>query len=150
MGIGASVALIAIGAILMFATDFDVYGLDIDTIGLILMVTGGLGLAVTAVIFGSRRRPEPSWPSQSYPPAPAPYQAPQPPPYHHDHYHRPPPPYREDLAAPPQYRDDPGYPPRRPYRDEAVPPRQYGDDVPPPQYRDDPAPPPAYRDDRYR
>ncbi len=52
MGIGASVFLIAIGAILAFAVDLSVSGLDLSTIGVILMVAGAIGLVVTMLTFG--------------------------------------------------------------------------------------------------
>ena len=52
MGIGASVFLIAIGAILAFAVNLSVSGLDLSTIGVILMVVGGIGLVVTMLTFG--------------------------------------------------------------------------------------------------
>ena len=52
MGIGASVFLIAIGAILAFAVNLSVSGLDLSTIGVILMVVGGIGLVVTMITFG--------------------------------------------------------------------------------------------------
>ena len=52
MGIGASVFLIAIGAILAFAVNLTVSGLDLSTIGVILMVVGGIGLVVTMITFG--------------------------------------------------------------------------------------------------
>jgi hypothetical protein len=54
MGIGSSIALIAIGAILAFALDLDIAGLDIRVIGYILMAAGLLGLLFTALIFGRR------------------------------------------------------------------------------------------------
>lgn len=56
MGIGASVFLIAIGAILAFAVDFTVSGLEINTIGIILMVCGAIGLLLTMLVFGRRDR----------------------------------------------------------------------------------------------
>jgi uncharacterized protein DUF6458 len=52
MGIGVSVFLIAVGAILTFAVNATVSGLDLSTIGVILMVVGGIGLATTLLIFG--------------------------------------------------------------------------------------------------
>ncbi|MDQ3898711.1 MAG: DUF6458 family protein [Actinomycetota bacterium] len=52
MGIGASVFLIAIGAILAFAVNLTVSGLDLSTIGVILMVVGAIGLVVTMLTFG--------------------------------------------------------------------------------------------------
>ena len=38
MGIGVSIFLLALGAILAFAVDFEASGLDINTVGVILMV----------------------------------------------------------------------------------------------------------------
>jgi hypothetical protein len=56
MGIGASVALIVLGAILTFATNLHVAGINIDVVGWILMIGGLLGLLFTALIWGPRRR----------------------------------------------------------------------------------------------
>ena len=47
MGIGTSIFLIALGAILKFAVTAEVSGLEISTIGVILMVAGILGLLVS-------------------------------------------------------------------------------------------------------
>jgi hypothetical protein len=55
MGIGVSVFLFAVGAILTFAVDATVSGLDIATVGVILMVAGALGLIMTLAVFGPRR-----------------------------------------------------------------------------------------------
>ena len=44
MGIGVSVFLIAVGAILAFATNIVVSGLDLTAVGYILMVVGTIGL----------------------------------------------------------------------------------------------------------
>jgi hypothetical protein len=49
MTIGASIFLIAVGAILYFATNFRVAHVSIDTVGLILMIAGGLGLILGLV-----------------------------------------------------------------------------------------------------
>jgi uncharacterized membrane protein YidH (DUF202 family) len=46
MTFAASIFLIAVGAILRFATHFHVQGLDLRTIGLILMIVGVLGLVI--------------------------------------------------------------------------------------------------------
>ena len=43
MGIGVSLLLIAIGAILTWAVSADVSGIDINTVGVILMVVGAAG-----------------------------------------------------------------------------------------------------------
>jgi hypothetical protein len=56
MGIGASLFLIAVGAILTFALHLHVGGVNLDAIGWILMVVGVLGLIVTTVIWGGRGR----------------------------------------------------------------------------------------------
>jgi len=55
MGIGASIFLIAVGAILAFAVHADVSGLDIAVVGWILMIVGVIGLLMTAFIWGPRR-----------------------------------------------------------------------------------------------
>jgi membrane protein implicated in regulation of membrane protease activity len=47
MATGTSVFLIALGAILAFAVEADVAGLDIATVGVILMIAGVIGLLVS-------------------------------------------------------------------------------------------------------
>lgn len=47
MATGTSVFLIALGAILAFAVDAEVSGIDIDTVGVILMIAGAVGLIVS-------------------------------------------------------------------------------------------------------
>ncbi len=47
MGIGTSILLIAVGAILKFAVTADVSGLELSTIGVILMVVGVIGLLIS-------------------------------------------------------------------------------------------------------
>lgn len=44
MGIGISVFLLAVGAILTFAVNVTTKGFNVDTVGIILMVVGGIGL----------------------------------------------------------------------------------------------------------
>jgi hypothetical protein len=56
MGIGTSLFLIAVGAILYFAVNADVSGLEISTVGLILMVIGVLGLLISFFFLSSARR----------------------------------------------------------------------------------------------
>ena len=46
MTIGGSIFLIAVGAILYFATNLHVAHVSIDTVGLILMIAGGAGLVL--------------------------------------------------------------------------------------------------------
>ena len=52
MGIGVSVFLIAVGAILAYAVDVTVSGVNLDTIGIILMIVGAIGLVTSLLIFG--------------------------------------------------------------------------------------------------
>jgi hypothetical protein len=55
MGIGVSVFLIAVGAIITFALDLRVSGVNLDIVGWILMAAGALGLIVTLIVWGNRR-----------------------------------------------------------------------------------------------
>ena len=56
MGIGTSLFLIAVGAILYFAVNADFSGLEVSTIGLILMVVGIIGLLISLFFISSARR----------------------------------------------------------------------------------------------
>lgn len=59
MGIGASIFLLAVGAILAFAVEASVAGVEIQTVGVILMVAGVLGLLITLLwltVLSDRRR----------------------------------------------------------------------------------------------
>jgi hypothetical protein len=57
MGIGASIVIMAIGAILTFAVEAgSAEGFNINTIGIILMVAGAIGLLMTLLIWGPRSR----------------------------------------------------------------------------------------------
>ena len=58
MTIGAGIFLIAVGAILKYATNIHVSGISIDTIGVILMIAGAVGLLIGLFqeIVWSRRR----------------------------------------------------------------------------------------------
>lgn len=47
MGIGTSLFLIAVGAILKFAVTTSVSGIELETVGSILMVVGILGLVIS-------------------------------------------------------------------------------------------------------
>lgn len=53
MGIGISVFLLAVGAILAFAVDVTAEGIDLDTVGVILMVVGALGLFMSMLFWSS-------------------------------------------------------------------------------------------------
>ena len=58
MTYGASIFLIAIGAILRYAVTDDISGVDLSTIGLILMIAGGLALLITLFLTLSSRAPD--------------------------------------------------------------------------------------------
>jgi hypothetical protein len=55
MTIGASIFLIALGAILKYAVDVTVSGIEIQTIGLILMIAGVVGLVIGLFLLTQRR-----------------------------------------------------------------------------------------------
>jgi hypothetical protein len=58
MTIGTSLFLIAVGAILRYAVDATVAGVDIQAAGLILMIIGAIGLAIGLFMLASERRRE--------------------------------------------------------------------------------------------
>ena len=53
MGIGVSIFLIAVGAILAFAVEVSTEGVNLDTIGVILMIVGGIGLLASLLFWSS-------------------------------------------------------------------------------------------------
>lgn len=61
MTIGAGIFLIAVGAILKFATNIHIQGISVDTIGVILMIAGAVGLilGIFQELIWSRRRAVP-------------------------------------------------------------------------------------------
>jgi len=54
--LGTSLFLIAVGAILTFAINATVSGIEIATVGIILMVVGVVGLLISLLYWGPRRR----------------------------------------------------------------------------------------------
>jgi hypothetical protein len=62
MGLGASLLLVAAGAILVWGISAEIGGVDVDAIGWILMVVGIIGLVLSMIFwsswggFGGRRR----------------------------------------------------------------------------------------------
>lgn len=56
MDIGASLFLIALGAIFAFAVTIDLPGIDIQVIGWILMLIGVFGMALSFLYWRPRRR----------------------------------------------------------------------------------------------
>ncbi|MEV7195043.1 DUF6458 family protein [Streptomyces sp. NPDC093510] len=55
MGLGGCILLIAVGAILTFATDWEMEGLNVTVTGLIMMAVGLIGVAVFTSIARRRR-----------------------------------------------------------------------------------------------
>jgi predicted membrane channel-forming protein YqfA (hemolysin III family) len=53
MGIGVSIFLLAVGAILTFALNATVSGINLDTVGIILMVVGIIGIVMSAMFWSS-------------------------------------------------------------------------------------------------
>lgn len=59
MTIAAAIFLIAVGAILRYATNFNVQDVNVDTVGLILIIAGAVGLVLALLqefIWSDRRR----------------------------------------------------------------------------------------------
>lgn len=56
MYFGGSIALIALGAILSFAVQDSISGIDLVMVGYILMIAGALGIVLSLVANGQRQR----------------------------------------------------------------------------------------------
>jgi hypothetical protein len=59
MGLGTSIVLIAVGAILKYAVTASVEGIDINVVGVILMIVGVIGLVLSVLwmtIYADRLR----------------------------------------------------------------------------------------------
>ncbi|HEY6761342.1 MAG TPA: DUF6458 family protein [Baekduia sp.] len=56
MGIGTSLFLIAAGAILRYAVTDSISGVDLTTVGLILMIVGIVGLILSVILLLAPRR----------------------------------------------------------------------------------------------
>lgn len=68
MTVGISIFLIAVGAILRYAVNASVSGIEIETVGLILMIAGIIGLVIAlAVIFMAKDQRDPDeYPTRRY------------------------------------------------------------------------------------
>jgi hypothetical protein len=55
MGIGTSIFLIAVGAILKFAVTASVSGIELATVGVILMIVGAIGLLISLFFLAQSR-----------------------------------------------------------------------------------------------
>jgi len=53
MGLGVSIFLIAVGAILAWAVNVNTTGVDVNMVGVILMVVGILGLLLSLIFWSS-------------------------------------------------------------------------------------------------
>jgi hypothetical protein len=53
MGIGVGIFLIAIGAVLTFAVHVSTTGIDLHTVGIILMAAGGFGVVLSLVFWST-------------------------------------------------------------------------------------------------
>jgi hypothetical protein len=56
MRLGTGIVLIALGAILAFAVNVQLSGIDLRVVGWILMVVGALGVIVELAVWAPRRR----------------------------------------------------------------------------------------------
>lgn len=86
MTIGASIFLMAVGAILRFAVEDEIQGVDLQTVGLILLIAGAVGLIIGIwMALAARRRyagayaadpaahpADPAYPAEPAPPPPPP------------------------------------------------------------------------------
>jgi hypothetical protein len=53
MGVGVSLILIAVGAVLTWAVEASVSGVDINAVGVILMIVGAVGLLLSLMFWSS-------------------------------------------------------------------------------------------------
>lgn len=56
MGLGAAIFLVAVGAILTWAVDVTVSGIDIHMVGVILMIVGLVGAVMSLMFWSGHRR----------------------------------------------------------------------------------------------
>ncbi|MCX5200158.1 DUF6458 family protein [Streptomyces sp. NBC_00237] len=55
MGLGGCIVLVAVGAILTFATDWELESVNLDLVGIIMMLVGIIGIVVFTSILKRRR-----------------------------------------------------------------------------------------------
>jgi len=53
MGIGISIFLLAVGAIITFAVNVTTQGVNLHTVGIVLMAVGGIGLLLSLLFWAS-------------------------------------------------------------------------------------------------
>ena len=56
MRLGTAIVLLALGAILAFAVEVDVSGIELSVVGWILMIVGALGIILEVAVWGPRSR----------------------------------------------------------------------------------------------
>ena len=68
MTIGIAILLIAVGAILRYAVNVTIEGIELQTVGLILMIAGIIGLVIALAItfIASDRRSPDEYPTRRY------------------------------------------------------------------------------------
>ena len=66
MSLGASLALIAVGAILRYAVTWRSSDIDIPVVGLILMIVGILGLVISLAVMFLGQQDQPPPPTRRY------------------------------------------------------------------------------------
>ena len=55
-GLSSSIGLVALGAILAWAVSYEIEGIDLNTVGIILFAVGILGIVVTLVATATNQR----------------------------------------------------------------------------------------------
>jgi hypothetical protein len=55
-GLSSSIGLVALGAILAWAVSYEIEGIDLNTVGIILFAVGILGIVVTLVATATTQR----------------------------------------------------------------------------------------------
>jgi len=53
VGLGFSIFLVAVGAVLLWAVDVSVAGVDLDALGVVLLIVGVLGAVLSLVFWSS-------------------------------------------------------------------------------------------------
>lgn len=68
MSFGFSLFLIAVGAILAFAVNLQIRGVELDVVGYILMAVGAFGLLYSIIVYNRRDRVAGDVPPRDLPP----------------------------------------------------------------------------------
>lgn len=68
MNFGFSLFLLAVGAILAFAVNLQIRGVELDVVGYILMAVGAVGLLYSVIVYNRRDRVVAEAPPRDLPP----------------------------------------------------------------------------------